>query len=297
MIGIYLGYTVKSIFIVFSILFFFQPAILATEKSQKSPSQKDLTFSDVSPEAFEYSVGDDFLESLKWAYQGSYKQFQGTQNLVFAAMTVVASAYFIYNDDRISQKTVDKKTNEKIFSTISDSSIFFNSPILPFIFYGIGVSNKDSHMVQFSKEYFATLGLTLIESAAISAIPVHQRPDQKELSFWEKAFRGQSSFPSGHVVGYTVLGFKSLQFYGPHYALLPFVLATATAFERVHTEKHYMSDVVASGFLSLLASEGVRYAAGYNKNHKIYKWIFEHDFSINYIRNEGSPGIQISLSY
>ena len=44
-------------------------------------------------------------------------------------------------------------------------------------------------------------------------------------------------------------------------------LAVATAFERVHSEKHYASDVIASAFISLLASEGVRYASNYDKNH------------------------------
>lgn len=271
--------------------------LASTVSSKEAQKENDLSFSNIGPRPFEYNVKDDFLDSLKWAYQGSYKQFQGTQNLVFAGLAVLSSAYFIYNDERISKKSVEKETNEKFFSTISDSSIFFNTPIMPFFFYYLGVSRQDSHMVQFSKEYFSALALALIESAAISAVPVHQRPDQKELSFWEKAFRGQSSFPSGHVVGYSILGFKSFQFYGPHYAILPLGLAVATAFERVHTEKHYMSDVVASGFLSFLASEGVRYAAGYEKNHPVYKWIFDHDFSINYIRQNDVPGVQISFSY
>lgn len=282
-------------FIIFGLLLLHVNGAVANDDIGKK--QEDIGFKDVSPKPFHYSVKDDFLESLKWTYQGSYKQFQGTQNLIFAGLAVLSSAYFIHNDERISQKAVKKHQNEKIFRAISDSSIFFNTPVMPFFFYSLGAINQDSHMIQFSKEYFAALNLSLVEAAVISAVPVHQRPDQKELTFWEKAFRGQSSFPSGHVVGYTVLGFKSLQFYGPHYALLPFVLATATAFERVHAEKHYVSDVVASGFLSFLASEGVRYAAGYKQNHPVYEWIFNHNFSINYIRYEGIPGLQASMTF
>lgn len=240
---------------------------------------------------------DDFIESLEWSYQGSYKQFQRTQNLVFAGAALLSTMYFIKNDERISQKSVNKKKNEKIFRIVSDSSIFFNTPIMPFIFYSIGVSNNDQHMVQFSKEYFSALVLSLLETAIISTIPVHQRPDQKELSFWEKAFRGQSSFPSGHVVGYSILGFKTLQFYGPSYAIAPLALAAMTGFERVHGEKHFVSDVIASGFISLLASEGVRYSAGYQKNHRIYEWIFNHEFSLNYIRKGEVPGLAVSFKY
>jgi hypothetical protein len=247
---------------------------------------------------FDYDVKRDFWQSMQWAWQGSYKQFQSTQNKVFAGIAAVATAYFIVNDDRLSQKTVEKKTNEKLVSTISDSSIFFNTPVLPVLFYSWGVSSRDEKMVRFSKEYLAALTLGLLESAAISMVPVHQRPDQKELSFWEKAFRGQSSFPSGHVIGFSVLGFKAFQFYGPVMAITPFALAAVTGFERVHAEKHYMSDVVASFFISLLASEGVRCASGYDKNHPIYDWIFHHNFSLNFLRHEtGTPGLGVSFTF
>jgi membrane-associated phospholipid phosphatase len=260
--------------------------------SSEEKKTKDLSISD-----FKYSIKEDFLDTLEWTYKGSYKQFQQTQNLIFAGVAVLSTLYFIKNDERISKKSVKKNKNEKVFRLISDSSILFNTPIVPIIFYGIGVSNEDSHMVRFSKEYFSALTLSLLETAVISAIPVHQRPDQKELSFWETAFRGQSSFPSGHVVGYSILGLKTLQFYGPYYAIAPFAFAAATGFERVHSEKHFISDIVASGFISLLASEGVRYASGYNKNHPIYEWIFNHDFAIDYIRKDKTPGLLASFSF
>ncbi|MEK6626780.1 MAG: phosphatase PAP2 family protein [Bdellovibrionota bacterium] len=244
-----------------------------------------------------FDAKDDFLQSMKWAYQASYKQFSGTQNLIFAAIAVAATGYFIHNDERVSQKAVRKHKNERFFRFVSDSSIFFNTPILPMTFYYWGRTHQDVKTVRFSQEYLSALTLAMVESLAISIIPVHQRPDKKDLSFWETAFRGQSSFPSGHVIGYTVLGFKSLQFYGPQYALVPMTLAVATAFERVHSEKHYASDVIASAFISLLASEGVRYASNYDKNHPIYEWIFKHDFKISYIRKDEIPGLQTSLNF
>jgi len=252
----------------------------------------DLTLTDL-----EFNVKDDFFKSMEWAYKGSYMQFQQTQNLVFAGLAVLSSLYFIKNDERISKQSIAKHKNEKLFRLVSDSSIFFNTPIMPMIFYAMGVTRNDRKMVRFSQEYLATLTLTLIETAAISAIPVHQRPDQNDLSFWEKAFRGQSSFPSGHVVGYSVLSFKALQFYGGYAAILPLAFAVVTAYERVHSEKHYLSDVVASGFISLLASEGVRFAAGYKNNHPLYQWIFNHNFSIEYIRKDKVPGLLASFTF
>lgn len=248
-------------------------------------------------EELRYDFKEDFGDSLEWAWKGSYKQFQGTQNLIFFGIAIASTAYFIDNDERISGIIVRKNKNEKVLRAISDASIFFNTPILPLSFYIWGRNRTDNRMVQFSKEYFSAQVLALLETATISLIPVHQRPDQKELSFWEKAFRGQSSFPSGHVIGYSVLAHKSFQFYGPMYSILPSALAIATAYERVHGEKHYISDVIASGFLSFLASEGVRVAAGYKKNHPIYNWIFDHQFSLDYIRKDNIPGMQVSFSW
>lgn len=274
-------------FVIFLILFVNIIIPYASAKDTEQLKLKD----------FSYSISGDLIESMKWAYQGSYKQFQGTQNLVLTGLAVLSTAYFIHNDERISKNTTKKNSNESLLRFISDSSILFNTPIIPMMFYGVGVSNKNEKMVRFSKEYLAALTLTLLETGVVSMIPVHQRPDQKELSFWETAFRGQSSFPSGHVVGYSVLGMKTFQFYGPLLSIVPFALAAATGFERVHAEKHFMSDVVASGAMSLLASEGVRYASNYNNNHPVYQWIFKHNFSLNYIRSYDIPGLLLSFTY
>ncbi|MBI2520723.1 MAG: phosphatase PAP2 family protein [Bdellovibrio sp.] len=274
------------------VIFLLGPIHLGLPSFAAEPVEKNEDLSKLK-----FDAKDDFLQSMKWAYQGSYLQFSSTQNLVFTAVAIGAIGYFIYNDKMISEKAVRENKNEGFIRLVSKSSIFFNTPVLPMAFYYWGRNHQDAKMVRFSQEYLAALFLTLAETAAISIIPVHQRPDNKDLSFIETAFRGQSSFPSGHVVGYTVLGFKSLQFYGPEYALLPLGLAVATAFERVHSEKHYASDVIASSFIALLASEGVRYASNYDKNHPIYEWIFKHEFTLQYIRSHQVPGLQASVTF
>lgn len=252
---------------------------------------------DLKLEDFKYNVKDDAYEVLKWSYQGAYKQFSGTQNLLLTGLAILSTSYFIKNDKEISDNVVKKHSNEKVLRFISDSSIIFNTPLIPLAFYGAGVVRKDKKMMSFAKEYMASMTLALFETGVISMIPVHQRPDQKELTVWETAFRGQSSFPSGHVVGYTILGFKAFQYYGVFAAAIPLGLAFATGFERVHAEKHFISDVVASGAISFLASEGVRYAANFDDNHPLYEWIFNHDFTINYTRNYGVPGMMMSFTY
>ncbi len=275
------------------LLFFFSFFLFSSFAKERALKEKE----EIKISDFEINVLTDFLDSMNWAYRGSMMQFQNTENLVFSSFSLLSTLYFIKNDKRISSRAVKKKKNEKLIKLISDSSIFFNTPVMPMLFYGVGASRKDQKMLTFSKEYFSAMTLALLETGLISAIPVHQRPDTKKLSFWEKAFRGQSSFPSGHVIGYSILGFKLFQFYGPRYAILPFALAFTTGFERVHAEKHFISDVVASGFISFLASQGVAYASASDKHHALYKWIFAHNFSLKYMRKKNTPGLITSFSF
>ena len=250
-----------------------------------------------SVKELKYELKKDFLDSLQWAYQGSYRQFQGWQNLILWAGAIATTGYFLDHDKRISNNLVQKNDNVHLAEFVGKGSALFNTPLFALGMYYWGRSRKDDKMVQFSKEYFSALVLALVETNLIAIIPVHDRPDQKELSFWEKVVRGQSSFPSGHTIGYAVLGFKTLQFYGPLMALLPLTFTALTGFERVHSRKHYISDIVGATFISFMASEGVRYATGYKNNHPFYKWVFEHDVALNFIRKDQAPGLMFSFSY
>ena len=260
---------------------------------------KDLKLQDLNKpnQNFQHSLGDDLLSTGKFMTSGSIKQFSTTSNLIMWGVTAVTIGYFIHNDERISQKAVINRENEKFLNIISDSAIVFNTPLVPALFYSIARYREDEKMLRFTQEYTATLGIALIESLFISAVPVHQRPDEKSLSFWEEAFRGKSSFPSGHVIGFSALGFKAFQFYGPIAAAPPLLLAGLTAFQRVHSEKHYASDVIASGLMTFMASEGVRIASGYDKNHPLYQWIFEHNFNIGFFKQNNLMGVMMTFGY
>ena len=158
---------------------------------------KDLNLQDLNntDKEFQHSLGDDLLTTGKFMTTGSYKQFSTTPNLIMWGVTAVMVGYFIHNDERISQKAVINDKNEKFLNIISDAAIVFNTPLVPAIFYSIARYREDEKLLRFTQEYTATLGIALMESLVISAVPVHQRPDEKSLSFWEEAFRGKSSFP------------------------------------------------------------------------------------------------------
>ena len=115
---------------------------------------------------------------------------------------------------------------------------------------------------------------------------IHRRPNEANLSNWETDFRDTSSFPSGHVVPYAALFFKTLQFYGPAWSVIPLAFTVMSAVHRVQDGKHYLSDVVGGFFLAGFASEGVRAASKYQEHDPFYKWWAQHDLKISLMHHE-----------
>lgn len=239
---------------------------------------------------------DGLKTSFQYFYQGAYLQFTEKNN---AAVTVVAvpSLWYAFEEDkRITNQQMTKKIHNYM-KTASDLAPFLSMPILTSGFYSYGVLKDNTRAVQFATETFATLYLALIESSALSLIQIHERPRMSELSGWEKNFRSKSSFPSGHVIPYIAVAFKTYQFYGPYYAILPSALYVATAFQRMRSGRHYFSDVVGSIFLTAFAAEGVRKAGGFSENHPSFKRLFERDIQLGYISYMGTVGPKISFTW
>jgi undecaprenyl-diphosphatase len=238
----------------------------------------------------------DFKTSFKWLFKGSIKQFTTKNNLFYAGAAVPTLWYTFENDDRFTESAKEKPMKKHIELT-GDLGVLLSFPILHSAFYIYGRSTHNRHHIQFAMEYMSSMYLALGESGLLSFIPIHERPDQENLTKWETGFRGNSSFPSGHVIPYYGLFFKTLQFYGPYWAIAPGVLSVWAAMQRVRSGRHYTSDVVGSFFLMAFASEGVREVAGYDKNHPFYKWVFEHDGRLSVIQHEGVYGPSVVWNY
>lgn len=234
--------------------------------------------------------------SLTYMYQGSYLQFSEKNNLYVAAAAAPTLWYSFKEDKRLTGHARTKKI-PKYMQISSDLAPALSFPIIPIAFFSYGVKKDDEKSVQFAKETFATMYLALLESAALSVVPIHERPDSGKLSKWETNFRGSSSFPSGHVIPYATLAIKTFQFYGPYYAIVPSALFVATSIQRVRDGKHYLSDVVGSLFLTAFASEGVRKAANYQENNTVYREFFERNFSLGYVVNAGVIGPKVTFSW
>tara|TARA_Y100000780_G_scaffold127456_1_gene114749 strand:+ start:72918 stop:73721 length:804 start_codon:yes stop_codon:yes gene_type:complete len=239
---------------------------------------------------------EDAKESFSLLVKGSYTQFTTKTNLYHAAWGVPATWYAFEHDDRI-QSRYGGGDIPNVIDHVGDLGVILNFPVLHSAFYYWGKKTGNNHHVQFAKEYFASMYLALLESGLLSYIHVHERPVVTGQSFWETEFRGESSWPSGHVIPYMTLFFKTLQFYGPKYAVLPLAMSVMASIQRIKDNKHWLSDVTASFVLSAWASEGVRKAAGYDKNHPFYRWVFEHDASLGVMRFHDSLAPRISWNF
>ncbi len=254
--------------------------------------------------SFTYSqekpIGEDAWTDLKttfnYLFKGGLAQFKQKQNLAHMAVGVPALWYSFEEDDRLSALLRSKKSN-KVLDISGDLGVVLNFPIVPLTAYYLGRKNNDKKLVHFAMEYSASLYLALAESGLISFIHVHERPDTSNTSVWEEAFRGDSSWPSGHVVPAATLTFKTLQYYGPWWALIPGALTILTSYQRVQDGKHYMSDVVGGILLSALASEGVRAVANNKENNSFYNWLYRHDAMVGLLRYKNAIGPRFSFNY
>lgn len=239
---------------------------------------------------------DDLKSTLNYMIKGSYLQFSESNNLYYAAAGVPLTWYAFQEDKRMSDLQRSKKLR-KIYDITGDLGIVFNFPLIPIGAYYMGKKTGDDKLSRFAMEYAATLYLTLLETGIISYIPGHERPNKEGQSKWETSFRGKNSFPSGHIVPYSALFFKTLQFYGPYYAAAPLVLTYWASLQRMREGRHYVSDILGSFFLTAFASEGVRKASGFKDNHPFYKWLFEHDFDLGVARQGDAIGPRFTFSF
>jgi membrane-associated phospholipid phosphatase len=239
----------------------------------------------------------DLKTSVGWLFEASFKQFI-TKSNIYASVPLGAALWYSFEEDERITKLATSKDESGLANLVGDLAIVASFPIIPVFSYywGKSIRDGDTKLIQFSMETLSAMYLALLESGILSHIDIQTRPNSN-VNFWEKAFRGKSSFPSGHIVPFSVLTFKTLQFYGPVYAILPATLLYLTGYQRVQEGKHYLSDVVGGFILSFFASEGVRFVSAYEKNHPIYKFIFEHDLKVSLIRKDSGIGPLITFTF
>jgi hypothetical protein len=238
----------------------------------------------------------DTESTIKLMLRGSYLQFTTRNNLYYLGAGTAASMYAFKHDDRIASLMATKDI-KNIINHIGDTGVFLSFPFAAMGTWYLGKTKKDTKLQRFAMEYAAAMYLALGESGLLSYIQIHERPSPHNISFWEKEFRGNSSWPSGHVIPYSTLFFKTLQFYGPAWSTIPLLFTIASGLQRMQDGKHYASDIVGAFFFSAFASEGVRKAANYSGNHSFYKKWLEHDTEVGMLYYKKSWGPKVSFSF
>lgn len=271
---------IKNLFIILSILF---PIAGFSLEPIQGPSEK-------------FNLWEDTKHTVKLFGYGAYYQFREKNNLYYMGAAVPSLYWAFEEDDRVKDLMLSKEIKKPV-DIIGDLGVVLNFPVLPLGLWYYGKKTENNRLRQFAMEYTATLYLALGESGLLSFIQVHERPTSSNISFWEEAFRGDSSWPSGHVIPYMALIYKTYQFFGPYWTILPVGLTYAASLQRMQDGKHWVSDIIGSLFLTAFAAEGVRAANGYHDNHPVYKWMFEHDFQASVIRYQNAWGPRISFTF
>src|SRR5262245_62043168 len=70
----------------------------------------------------------DFVTSMKWLVQGSYKQFN--RNNLYTLGVGVPATWYSFNQDDYVESSVKGKTPSDLVSVVSKASVFFATPVL-----------------------------------------------------------------------------------------------------------------------------------------------------------------------
>lgn len=220
--------------------------------------------SDHSPRPFisrEHTTGQDSIDVLKLAGAGFLSQFTNRDTLLWlgaaGGMTYLLSVDEMHQQEEIQRANVIGKSGRNIGDI---AGLMLNIPIFQIGGYFWGRATHDEKLVQFTMDVLATHAISLLEVGAISQISFHKRPnvarglEDEGSGGVNDLFRGASSFPSGHMVGASVLMFKSWEYYGWK-AGIPATIATALiGWARVEAGDHYLTDILGAIALSGIAS-------------------------------------------
>ncbi len=209
----------------------------------------------------EHAVGQDAIDVLKLSGKGFLNQFTNWDSVLLlgatGGMTYLLSVDEMHQQEVIQRADVLGKYGQKAGDI---NGWIINIPIIQVGGYFWGRATNNEKLTQFSMDVTATHMLVLLEVGAISQIPFHQRPNIERGLEDERSggindvFRGVSSFPSGHMVGISVLMFKGWEYYGWRMGI-PATIATALiGWARVEAGEHYLTDIFGTIALSGIAS-------------------------------------------
>jgi undecaprenyl-diphosphatase len=243
-----------------------------------------------------HTLGGDFVDLLEQGGQGFLNQFTHVDSLLLLGASAAVVGVVLATEDGYQESIEDANLVGSGGQKVGDVlGVALAMPIVPLGAYAVGRLAEDDKLTHFAIELSATYTLASLETVLISQVPVHERPvvDRGEESnddqaFFNRAFRGASSLPSGHTVGAAVLMFKSFEWYGPWLGIPTGLVAGFVGYARIEEGRHYVSDVVAAFALAGLASLGT------SRARDVWSHLAGHEFALSPYVNGESAGFTVS---
>jgi hypothetical protein len=211
----------------------------------------------------EVTLFGDIGETLSIAWDASYSQLLHSDTLLTLAVGTAATWITDDNDDAwLADLEETEFLTNGLFDSIGDQAALALAAA-PVVTWLISNWTQDEKLHRYSIETMSAIVLTYAEVEIITnVIPTHERPRNENgdpaSNFFDTAFRGKYSFPSGHLIGPFIVTLKTYDYYGWKAAILPAAVTGVSSFNRIADGSHYPSDVVAAAVLSLSAHLSTR---------------------------------------
>ena len=220
------------------------------------------------------TVFGDVGEIFGTAWNASYGQLQHTDTLTTLGLGAAVTWLVDDNDDAWLASLQGKEfLTSGLFDSLGDQSALALSAA-PVVTWLVSSWTQDEKLRSFSLESLSAIVLTYTETEIITnAIPTHERPRNEAgddaTSFFDTAFRGKYSFPSGHLIGPFIVTMKAWDYYGWKVALVPAAVTGVSTVNRIADGSHYPSDIAAAAVLSLSAHFATRRETR-DRNHGLH---------------------------
>ncbi|MDJ0764403.1 MAG: phosphatase PAP2 family protein [Myxococcota bacterium] len=236
--------------------------ILASFPLSMKQVRADPEMSQTDDEGHEHSVLADLIDTAKQSGRGFLGQFTSLDSWMLILGLADITLLFTQNEDGVQQGIEDAAVLGSVGHKIGDvAGLALNFGLAPITAYVAGRVAHDEKAIHFAIELAATQLIATVEIFCLSQIPFHKRPvvergevSEGEGAFFNDFFRGQSSYPSGHMIGTTVLMFKGWEWYSWKVGI-PATLATIfIGWARIEEGQHYLTDIVGSIGVAGIAS-------------------------------------------
>lgn len=205
-------------------------------------------------EEHEHFVVADLKDTAILTGRGFLAQFTSFESWLLIVGVADVTFLLSLNEVTVQQGIEDAAVLGPAGRQVGDvAGLVLNFGLAPITAYVAGRIAGDEKATHFAVELAATQLIATVETFGLSQIPFHERPvvergevTQGEGGFFNDFFRGQSSYPSGHMIGTAVLMFKGWEWYGWRLGI-PATLATILiGWARIEEGQHYLTDIVGS---------------------------------------------------